>query len=108
LGNRFGFLIFPLYGPDVICQQTRACAFKKIPLAPRPLSVADIEDLFFSTVEPCNYFLGRRDEAERACQIIGGTECKHAQWNAALQKFARDFCDRPVTSGGKGQVTGFL
>ena len=54
------------------------------------------------------YFLGRNDEPERSREIIRCAQRKDTQRNAAIDKAESNLSNRPVTAGGKHQVSRLL
>src|SRR5215211_5196964 len=99
---------FLLCGLDVICKQSPACGFKKKSFAPRTSRKPHVKDLFLSTFEPRDDFLGRGDEAECPREIIGCAKRENAQWNAAIDKPASDLCSCAIPTGCQYEVAGLV
>src|SRR4029077_926550 len=110
-GKFFSFpvpFLFFLCSPDIIRKQAAADAFKKISIAPRTSSKSYVKDLLLAAFEPRDDFLGRNDEPERPCEIVGCTQRKDTQRNAAIDKAESDLSNRPVPAGGKHKVSRLL
>jgi hypothetical protein len=93
---------------NVICKQSSTGAFKKISITPRTTRKSHVKDPFSSAFEPRDDFLGGGDKAERSREVIGCTQRKNAQRNAAIDETESNLCNRPVTTGGKHQVSRLL
>src|SRR4029453_3085970 len=101
------FLFF-LCGPNVIRKQSAADTFKKISIAPRASRKSHVKNLFLSAFESRDDFLGRNDEPKRSREIIRRAERKNTQRNSAIDKTESNLSNRPVTAGGKHQVSRLL
>jgi hypothetical protein len=88
--------------------KSAADAFKKISIAPRTSRESHVKNLFLSAFESRDDFLGRNDEPKRSREIIRRAQRKDTQRNAAIDKAESNLSNRPVTTGGKHQVSRLL